>query len=394
MKKRLGILCVVVLVSVGAVAKEKSPESFPDSESNFQWVMQKLLDKYVDKNLTKEQLYRAATAGMVSSLNSGDEKWNKLLSPQELNEVQTDLSGKIIGIGVVMKFDEISGHGQVLSTTAGSPAEAAGLKPDDRIVSVDGKKFKGKPFTQLVEAVRGEAGKKVQLRVLRGDEILRIAVQRQSIPWTPVELEKLDSGAALLTIGFFNEQTPKLVEEKLAEFRRWGLRKLVVDVRGNQGGGFEQAVKVAGFFLPENKVVASTLNRDGKVETFRSSQSLVDKDVQILLLTDKETFCGGELFVAALKENRKVKSVGEATFGKWNTQSVETLPNHFAIKYTVQQFRSPQGNSFQGKGIPPDVEVALPAGMDLREMRARHEISKRVGLDPQLKAAWEWIKAT
>jgi carboxyl-terminal processing protease len=140
-------------------------------------------------------------------------------------------------------------------------------------------------------------------------------------------------------------------------------------------------------------VVVSTKSRDGQVARHLSQKRLLNAGAQIVLLADKKTFCGAELFVAALRENRPVKIVGEPTFGKWNVQGIEPLPNRFAVKYTIQEFQSPRGNSFMGTGIKPDIEVSLDKDADLAELRAKTSMARRLSSDAQLKAALELIKA-
>ena len=129
------ILLITVLFSIQSFSKTKSAESFSDSEANFKQAMEKILSKHLDKNITKEDLYKAATQGMLASLNSGDETWNKLLSPEEMKNMKEDLSGKVTGIGVSIKFDDHTGYGQVLKAIAGSAAEKSGLQTDDQILS-------------------------------------------------------------------------------------------------------------------------------------------------------------------------------------------------------------------------------------------------------------------
>ncbi len=379
---------LVLVMGWAASAKE----NFSEAESNFKVVMQKLLEKYVNKNLTEDQLYEAATQGMLQSLNAEGQAWNQLLSPQDLRDLDADLSGKVTGIGATLKFDERTGYGEILKALPGSPAEKAGLKTDDQILSVDGKRFKGQHLQDLVKSIRGEVGKSIELKILREDKILNVSLKRDIVPWTPVEFEKVGEGIGLLSIGFFSAQTPSLVEAQLKKVNSQGFKRLIVDLRDNEGGGFEQAVRVAELFLPENSTIASTKNRNGSVEKFSAQKGILNKDIQLVLLTNKGTFCGAELVAAALKENKNLKLVGETTFGKWNAQSVETLPNHFAMKYTVQEFLSPQGHSFQGVGLKPDVEVSLPKDVTVRELRAKYSVAKRLDVDVQLKAAFELIQ--
>lgn len=367
-------------------------EDFADGEASFKLVMDKLLEHYVDRSLTREDLYRAATAGMLDSLNSGGsgkESWNKLLSPEEQQELQADLAGKTSGVGVTIKFDERLGYGRVLGVIPGSPAEKAGLKADDQILSVDGKKFKGRAFRDLVFAIRGKVGEPVGLRILREDRVLAMELKREVIPVSPVEFEKLDDSTALLTLEYFTADAPATVEKKLEEFRSRKLERLIVDLRQNSGGGFEQAIHTAELFVPKGQLIASTRDRSGATEEFRSSKGLLAPETQLIVLADKGTTCGAELFIAALKENRRIRIVGEPTFGKWNTQIVELLPNHYAVKYTVKDFFAPSGHSFENAGIKPDVEVAFPEGRDVRELRSGSDMHRKLELDPQLKAAYE-----
>lgn len=400
MKTLLLILVMTLTTTVWAAKsdrskdwKEKPVEKFSDAEANFKLTMQKLMDRYVDKTLSQDDLYRAATAGMLAALNSGDEDWNTLLSPADMKELQIDMSGKVTGIGAEMKFVEESGHAQILRLIPGSVAEKAGLKIDDQILSVDGKKFKNKKFRDLIYAVRGKAGESVSLKVLRDDKILSFNITREIVPWTPVDLEKIDSSTALLSMRFFNEETPKLVEQKINEINSKKYKKVIIDLRDNSGGGFDQAVKVTEMFLPNGLTIASIKDREGKVEKYKSAKSLLNPDIQIVVLTNKDTFCGAELFTAALRENLKIKIVGETTFGKWNAQSVEMLPNKYAIKYTVKEFLSPQGNSFHGKGIKPDIEVSLSQGVEAQSLRLKHEMKERLNIDAQLKAAVELVQS-
>jgi carboxyl-terminal processing protease len=390
-------LLFIFTASVGLAKPGKYTDTkFSDSENNFKVAMQKILDRYIDKNLSRDDLYKAATDGMLASLNSPESNGkilNKLLSPDELNEMQSELSGKITGIGASLKFDEHSGYALILKTIPHSPAERAGLKAEDQILSVDGKKYKGKQFTEMLSEIRGQTGKSVELKVLRDDKILSFNIKREVISWEPVDYQKINESTGLLTIDFFNEKTPQLAEAAIKEINQQNIEKLILDLRGNEGGGFEQAVKTAELFLPNESLIVSTKDRDGKTVEYHTHKSLLKQNIQLILLTDKNTASGGELFAAAIRENKKVKTIGESTFGKWNAQIIDSLPNKFAIKFTVKQFQSPSGKSYQDVGLKPDLEISLPKDVSSRELHTKLEISKRLNLDTQLKAALELLRA-
>lgn len=395
------IFCIFILaplcafsVSADRLSDRKMPRGdFTQAEENFNLVMQKLLQKHYDAKLSKDELYRAATQGMLDSLNSANESWNKLLSPEEFQEMQVEFSGKVSGIGVTLKFDEQTGHAQVLEVLRNGAGEKAGLKINDIVLTVDGEKFKGKTFQDMVQAVRGETGKTVSLKVLREDKVIGFNITRSLVNWTPVNFEKFDENVALLNIGFFNQDTASRVESFLKQINQQQIKKLIVDLRNNSGGGFEEAVKTAGLFFPKDSPIVSVKNRAGEMETHKSSGGLLDDKVQIVVLVDKETSSGAELFAAALKDNKKSKLVGQATRGKWNMQKIETLPNRFAIKYTVAAFQSPSGASYSGTGIKPDVEVAMTKESNSNELRLKLGLAKRIEADPQLRAGLELLKS-
>lgn len=396
----LTTLCIVFSLSNAEASppekyaswKEQKEEKFTDAEVNFKLAMEKLLQEYNDKSLTKEDLYRAATAGMLEALNPGEHSWNTLLTPKQVKDLQSDLSGQVSGIGLALKFDESTGYAQILDVIAKTPSAKAGLKRDDQILSVDGKRFKGKTFPEMIGAIRGKIGDTVQLKVLRDDKIIGIKVKREVIPWTPVELSKINSGTQLLTIGYFTNDTPRLVEEKLTQVQNSGAKALIIDLRENAGGSFEKAVQTAELFVPKEKTIVSTKDRDGKLKEYASKKGVMKSDVKLVLLTDHETSSGAELFTGALKDEARAKVVGTKTLGKWNVQTIQNLSNGFAIKYSVMNFVSPSGKSYQNEGITPDVEVTMPKGTDASDLRAKYEAPQRLELDPQLKAAAELVR--
>ncbi len=292
---------------------------------------------------------------------------------------------------MVIRFDETTGYGYIMKPVYGSVADKAGLKEGDQILSVDGQKFKGKEQTDLMRSIRGEVGMDVTLKVLREDQILTYKIKREVIPWEPGQFEMVDQDVALLTIDFFNEKTSSMVEGWVKELNKRGVKKMIVDVRGNGGGALEQAIKVSELFLPKDATIVVTKDRNGNSHRAQSMRNVLQGTPEIVTLVNSETSSGTELFVVALMEHRNAKVVGMPTFGKWNVQTVETLPNQFAIQFTVKEFHSSKGKSYQNVGIRPDLEVALADEIDPRELRLRYSMSRRLDEDLQLKAAVKLI---
>jgi carboxyl-terminal processing protease len=360
-------------------------ESFSDPQKNFDEVRKALLGSYYDPSITEEALYRAAVAGMLERVDPSMRKWNKLLSPGDLAELHRDLSGELVGVGVKISFDAATGYIDVLGAIAGSPAEAAGLAAPDKIVTVDGKLYKGLTLRDVVADIRGKAGEAVTLSVLRGDKLVSVRVVRESVKYDVVTELVVDGDVGYVRIPSFNAKTPDALGSALSDLGIRKVRGVVLDLRGCPGGSFDDAVASVSELLPAGATVVR-LKKRGATEVITGKRPPVLTDVPLAVLVDHNTSSGAELVAAALSDDAHAVLVGERTFGKWTVQTIDDLSNGYAIKYTHALFQSPSGKSFQGVGITPDVEVDMPdAAIDRAEAIA--DPVKRLEEDVQLKTA-------
>lgn len=364
-------------------AWREDKEVFREPEKNFAEVVKRLRANFVDRALSDEEIYRAAAAGVLAALNSGkqDEPWNALFSPKEAEDLKIELSGQLTGIGATLDFDKESGMARILKVLPESAALKAGLKDGDRILTVEGARFKD--LRAMVARIRGPAGKSVRMKVLREDRVIDFTVTRAAVRMREVESARLSDGTAWLGIEMFTSKTPALVEKKLKDFS--GVSRLIVDLRWNSGGSFEDAVRVAEIFLPKDAVIVRTRDKHDKAkETMSKNPSPWAPSAEIVLLVNGATASGAELVAGALRDARKARVVGTETFGKWNAQSLEELPNGFLMKYTVMRFESPAGFDGRDGGLKPDLMVESPKeSWALTEMTPK----KRLEVDPPLKAA-------
>ena len=240
-------------------------EKFGDGQKAFTSAKDALLTKYYAAGLTEEDVYRAAVRGMVEDIDGRMHRWNKLLSPTELGQIQAELSGEIVGIGVSIRFDDATGHIDILATTKGSPADQAGLLPHDTIVSVNGHLFRGKTDRDAIHELRGKAGDPVQLNVLRGDKLLPFTIVRAKVALHEVQHFVVD-GVGELSIGAFTARTVPAMRAALEDFSAAHVRAIALDLRGNHGGSFDDAVQAANPVLPGRRAdrEARAARREGR----------------------------------------------------------------------------------------------------------------------------------
>ena len=366
----------------------KEGQKFSNPEKTFKEVFSRLKEKYVDQSVTDEELYRAATEGMLAALSTGEESWNKLLTPREYEDLKIEMSGTLTGIGATLSFNAETGTALVQNVIPNTGAQRAGLKRGDQILSVEGQRFKGKTLPEMVSVLRGPSGKSVEIKILREDNVIPLKIVRGAIKLQLFEAKKIDETTGYLTISAFTGDSLQEVESRLKTFADQKLKKLIIDLRGNQGGGFDQVLQVAEIFSPKGSVMARTKSRHGKSKEYTSQKEAWNPDAHLVVLVDHKTKSGAELLAASLKENRHAVVIGATTYGKWNVQSIEDLPNHFLVKYSIMDFESPSGKNYQGVGLKPDYEVAGPAEASLGEWSQEGtEMSVRLTHDAQLKAA-------
>lgn len=365
-------------------------EKFADGARAFAKVRESLLQNYYAEGLTEDDLYRAATAGMLEKIDPTMRKWNRLVGPAEHSELKNDLRGELVGIGVHIQFDEKSGYADVLSTIPGSPSEKAGLVTGDKIVTVNGKLYKGMRLEDVVADIRGKAGEPVALSVLRADKLVVFNVPRERVAYNQATAVDLPDAVGLVRIQGFTEKTPATIRASLEDFEKKGIKALIVDLRQCPGGAFDPALETASLFLPEGTPIV-TLKHRGKPDEKRVAKGkAVLAAVPSVVLVNENTSSGCEILASALQEGRHARIVGKKTFGKWSLQSLDELPNGYAFKYTISLFTTPSGRTFGGTGLAPDVEVSMEEATLIRA-NAAAKVEDRLALDSQLRTAKELL---
>ncbi len=384
-------LAISPMARAGDMSKEGEEEKTPlpkfdDAAETLRMVKQELLQNYYRDDVTEADLDRAAIQGMLANVDPALKAYNRLLSPVEYGELQIDLKGQVVGIGVMLRPETDTGLTYVQGVLPGSPAERAGMREGDRILSVEGRSLKGAKLTEVVQLLRGREGETVRLAVLRDAQVSTKTIRRERVVWDSVHHHRFPADIEVLSIEEFSERTPAALRRALQDIAAAPPKGLVIDLRDNHGGLLDQAIEAAKLLLPHGSPIAQLVRRGKNIETRTADAEPLLQPLPTVVLVNGNTMSSAELLASALRAGLHAPIIGSKTKGKWSVQELKELPNRFVLKYTVAVFRSPEGLSYEGTGLPPDVEVSMD---DDALERARHveEPAARLAADVQLRSA-------
>lgn len=342
--------------SAGAGASQ--PPNAPSDFGLFWEALNVIQQNFVGRaDIDPQTLTYGAIRGMVEAL--GDTGHTVFLTPEQAQAEQNALDQNVVGIGVVL--GEKDGQSVVVSVVPGSPAEGAGLKAGDVITAVNGQSTVGLPPDQLVDQVRGDAGSQVTVTVVRpstGETLdftmTREQIQFPSTSWTMVP----GTDIALIRLSQFSAgSADELLAARDAALAA-GANAIILDLRGNPGGYVDQAVKASSQYL-DDKVVYISENADGVQTPVKTDNSITATDVPMVVLVDNNTASSAEIMSGAIQAAGRAQIVGETTFGTGTVLLPFTLSDGSVIRLAVERWLTPTGELIFGKGITPDIEVAL-----------------------------------
>ncbi|WP_409299224.1 S41 family peptidase [Peribacillus sp. SCS-26] len=309
-------------------------------------------------DVKEEKLIDGAIKGMISSL---DDPYTDYMDEKQAESFNESISSSFEGIGaeVQQKDNQIA----IVSPIKGSPAEKAGLKPHDIVVSVDGRKLEGMSANEAVLLIRGKKGTKVNLVIQREgvQEPIKVTIVRDTIPIETVYAKMLPDKIARIQVTSFSERTGAELEKAMKDMQNQGMKGMVLDLRQNPGGLLDQAMKIASLFVPKDEVVFQVESKTGRKEVARSENTSGKPEFPVAVLVDEGSASASEIVAAALKESADIPLVGVKTFGKGTVQTTQKFQDGSNVKYTMAKWLTPDGNWIHKKGIAPDVEAKLPA---------------------------------
>ena len=318
-------------------------------------VFQRVRSDYVEQ-VSDQELIEAAINGMLTSLDPH----SAYLPDDNFKKMQVQTKGKFGGLGIEVTME--NGFVKVVSPIDDTPADKAGLQPEDLIISVDGVSIVGLTLNEAVEKLRGPIGSNVKIAVQRAqDEPFEVNITRDEIKIRSVRSRLYDS-VGYVRITTFSEQTSPGLQKALdglqAESSE-GLTGLVIDLRNNPGGLLSEAIRVSDAFLEEGEIVSTRGRGESDIQHAYARPGDISDGLPIVVLINSGSASASEIVAGALKDHRRAIVMGTRSFGKGSVQTITPMPGHGAMRLTTARYFTPSGVSIQAKGISPDIEVAL-----------------------------------
>lgn len=337
--------------------------------TSVQEVYNKLASNY-DGKLDTEKLVEGASRGMVESV--GDD-YTEYMNAAEAEAFSNDLSGNIGG-GIGAEIGKRNGKIIIVRALINNPAEEAGLKAGDIILSVNDESTDGWTVEKTVGLVRGEVGTTVKLKIQRGDDIKDYTITRATVNNPSVE-SSIKDGIGILTLYRFDSETGDLARVAAQGFIKQSVKAVILDLRGNGGGYVEAAKDVAGLWLDNKVVVVEKSGSQVKEKVKTIGGSAILANIPTAVLVDGGSASASEILAGALQDYKVAKLVGEKTFGKGSVQLPLNLSDGGLLKVTVAKWYTPNGININKEGITPSVLTEITQ----KDVDA--------GLDPQMNSA-------
>lgn len=336
-------------------------------------VYQSLKDNY-DGHLTQAQLLDGLKHGLATATN---DPYTEYFTPSEAKGFNNELNNAFSGIGAELGADS-SGNLQVIAPIAGTPAAKAGLQAQDLIASINGASTSGMSVDDAVDKIRGAAGTKVTLQIVRGTQTLSLTITRENITVPSVNTKILSGNIGYMQITTFADDTTALAQKAADQFSQDHVKGIVLDLRDDPGGLLNAAVSVSSLWLPQNQTILQEKRGNTVVQTYYATGGDELHGIPTVVLIDGGSASASEITTGALNDNGDAYVIGTKSYGKGVVQQLINFGDGSQLKVTIASWYRPDGKNINHLGITPDKTVTQPADATVTN-------------DPQLQAAEAYL---
>ncbi|WP_435922684.1 S41 family peptidase [Paenibacillus sp. DYY-L-2] len=318
--------------------------------------MKLVKENYVE-GADEQKLVDGAIDGMMNAL--GD-PFSSYMGPETAQQFSEQIEGSFTGIGAEVSME--NGNVTVVSPIKGSPAEKAGIKPKDILLSVNGESFEGLSLNEAVAKIRGPKGTEAKIKVKRAGSAatLEYTIVRDDIALESIYARMEEGKVGVIEITEFSQNTADRFKQELANLEKQGMKGLVIDVRNNPGGVLDKVVDISQQFVPKGKAIVQVEDKNKQREKQLSQGK--GKDYPVAVITNKGSASASEILAGALQESADALLIGETTYGKGTVQTAfeREFGDGSLLKVTIAKWLTPDGEWIHKKGIEPDIAVAQP----------------------------------
>ncbi len=346
-------------VNVIRVNKIENKTEVPNNEdfTLFWDVWRTLEEKYPFDEPDESDKRYDAIRGLVASYN---DDYSIFFPPKKSQQFKETVVGKFGGAG--MEVTKYKGYLVVISPLKGSPAEKAGFLPGDIIIKIGDTDTYGVDLNDLISLIRGDVGTIVNMTVIRdnNDGTIKLSLTRDIIKIPVLDTEIIDD-TFVISLFNFNKESDNDFKKAILEFKKSGLKNLILDLRNNPGGYMSSAINIASYFIDQgNIIVKENFGDSGEKESIHRSKGFDDIrniDYKLAVLINRGSASASEIVAGALQDNNRAIIIGEKSFGKGSVQELINMKEGTSLKVTIAKWFTPNGNQISRKGISPDVEM-------------------------------------
>lgn len=345
------VVACLLMVAGTLCAQEKKEQTGFDVSRNLEIFadIYRQLDLFYVDTLSADTALRWAIDGMLSEIDP----YTTFYPGDDQDDLRRMATGRYAGIGALIRAYKKENRAVIEEPYEGCPAQEAGIRSGDVIMSIDGKDIKGWPVTKVSENLRGEPGTTFELCVQRMGEkkprafkLTRRQIQLPCVPWYGIVDETAHIGYLYLTE--FTDQSAREVRHALLSMKQQGMERLIFDLRDNGGGSVSEAVEIVGYFVPRGSLVVST---KGKVPAtchdYHTPAEPIDTVMPIAVLVNGHTASAAEIVSGALQDLDRAVIIGQRTYGKGLVQAVRDVPYQGQLKLTTARYYIPSGRCIQ-----------------------------------------------